>query len=297
VDERCVFCGAPNSRHGEHVLPRWFLRRWSGEGPFTHEVNGRPIPDRHGNPRKASDLPSYRLPVCDQWSGPGCNSTLNRLYEQPGKKHVRSVLDEMAPLDQPEEVVAFTHWWIKTILLLQHPKTINVFPGAVMRRPWKLPSKTYSELLKRSFPPDLSLWLALSDDVHGREQLPERLRLFLPETSTPDGQGGEPGTSLNGYRQAGTRMLLVQCVLHPLCDLEHPFEQAGLAMRVWPDPPPRLDIAVLPILGKEGRDQLGALFVNGNFAERLPAMGWRTRVEAVPDGGPMPLVPRWHIPA
>jgi hypothetical protein len=133
IDGRCVFCGAPASRRGEHVLPSWFLGRWSGEGPFTYEVNGQPVPDRHGNPRKASDLPSEQLPGC--------------------------------------------------------------------------------------------------------------LRLFLPETSTPDGQGGEPGTLLDGYRQAGTRMLLVQCILHPLCDCEHPFEQAGLAVRVWQDPPPRLDIA------------------------------------------------------
>jgi hypothetical protein len=277
------------------VLPSWFLGRWSDEGPFTYEVNGRPVPDRHGNPRKASDLPSYRLPVCDQGSGKDCNGALNRVYEQPAKDHVRAVLNDAAPLASPDAVAAFATWWIKTVLLLQHPETTSVFPGAVMRRPWKLPRDTYAALLNQSFPPDISLWLALSDDVHGHEQLPECLRLFLPETSTPDGQGGEPGTLLDGYRQAGTTMLLVQCVLHPLCDLEHPFEQAGLVVRVWPDPPPRLDIALLPILGNEGRDQLGALFVNGNFAEHLPATGWRTHVEAVPDGEPLSLQPRWHI--
>jgi len=166
-----------------------------------------------------------------------------------------------------------------------------------MRKPWKLPRDAYAYLLNGFFPPDISLWLALSDDVHGHEQLPGRLRLFLPETSMPDGQGGEPGILLDGYRQAGTRMLLVQCLLHPLCDFEHPFERAGLAVKVWPDPPPRLEIALLPRLSKEGRDQLGSLFVNGNFAEHLPATRWRTRVEAVPDGEPLALQPRWRRPA
>jgi hypothetical protein len=48
---------------------------------------------------------------------------------------------------------------------------------------------------------------------------------------------------------------------------------------------------LLPILGKKGRDQLGALFVNGNFTEHLPATHWRTRIEALPDGEPLALQP------
>ena len=81
--------------------------------------------------------------------------------------------------------------------------------------------------------------------------------------------------------------LLVQFVLHPLCDLEHPFERAGLLARIWPDPPERLDITTLPLLSSEGRHQLGGVFVDGGFAEHLPGGGWRTHIEAARDGGPL----------
>jgi len=133
----CVFCGAPSSRHGEHVPPRWFLRRWHGEGPFTYEVNGEPILTRDASPRKASDLPSSRLPVCDQRSGRDCNGALNRLYEQLGKRHVRAVLDQAQVLDGTELVAAFARWWIKTILLLQHPTAASAFPGAASGNAWE----------------------------------------------------------------------------------------------------------------------------------------------------------------
>jgi hypothetical protein len=284
--EPCIFCGAPSSRQGEHVLPRWLLSRWCGQGPFTYEINGQPIPDRHGAPRTARDLPPNLLPVCDQRSGQDCNGALNRRYEQPGKRHVRAVLDQAQALDGTELVAAFARWWIKTILLLQHPKTASAFPGAASR-PWDLPPDVYPDLLNGSLPSDISLWLAVSDDASGSERLPEPLRLFLPTTSAPDVSGGKPATLLTGFGQAGTRVLLVEFVLHPLCDLEHPFERAGLLARIWPDPPERLDITTLPLLSSQGRQQLGGVFVDGGFAEHLPGGGWRTHIEAVRDGGPL----------
>jgi hypothetical protein len=287
--EPCVFCGAPSSRAGEHVLPRWLLRRWHGQGPFTHELNGRPIRDRRGAPRTASDLPPNLLAVCDQTSGQDCNGRLNRLYEQPAKRLVRAVLDQAEALDGTSLVAAFARWWIKTILLLGHARTTSAFPGAASRSSWDLPVHVYQQLLTGAVPSDISLWLAVSDDANGAGRLPERVRMFLPTTSAPDCAGGKPATLLLGFHQAGTRVLLAQLVLHPLCDLEHPFERAGLAVRVWPDPPERLDVTTLPALDTEGRDQLGSLFVDGGFAEHLPTAGWRTSVEAAREGEPLRL--------
>jgi hypothetical protein len=292
--EPCVFCGAPSSRAGEYVLPRWLLRRWHGQGPFTHELNGRPIRDRRGAPRTASDLPPNLLPICDQTSGRDCNGRLNRLYEQPGKRPVRAVLDQAEALDGTSLVTAFARWWIKTILLLGHPRTTSAFPGAASRSSWDLPVHVYQQLLTGAVPSDISLWLAVSDDANGPGRLPERVRMFPPTTSAPDGAGGKPATLLVGFAQAGTRVLLAQLVLHPLCDLEHPFERAGLAVRVWPDPPEHLDVTTLPSVGTEGRDQLSSLFVDGGFAEHLPTASWRTSIEATREDEPLRLPASSH---
>lgn len=290
----CIFCGRPSSKSGEHALPRWFLGRWSGEGPFTYERNGEPVTNRHGAPRTADHLPPVLLPVCDLTTSPtNCNGTLNRLYEVPGRSVIEAVINRNEVLDSPAQVMDFARWWMKTILLLQHPACRNSFPG-VERPAWDLPVSVYEGLIMGNLPFDISLWLAMFDDVHGSEQLPGAMRIYLPTTFNPEGGGGKPATLLTGFRQMSSRILQIQMVVHPLCDFEHPFDEAGLATRLWPKTPEYLDINDLPILGVEGRRQLGALFVDGGFGVNLPAGGWRDYVEAVPDGGflgPAVLVP------
>ncbi len=279
---RCNLCGGLSTGQGEHVLSRWFLRRELGKGGFTYEENNEPILANNGCPRKRDPFPPYLLTVCEH-----CNAKLNQRYEKPGKPAVRTVLDEGKVLEASEQVVAFARWWIKTILLLQHPETKSTFPGVVMRNHWDVPVSVYKNLLEGSLPSDASLWLAVADDENGCARLPELLRIYLPTTSDPEGVGGSPATLLTGFRQVDTRIMLVQLVLHPLCDFEHPFEQSGLVIKLWPEPPDCFDIAALPVLGAEGRRQLGALFVDGNYGENIPARGWRTSVDAVPDGCPL----------
>ncbi len=290
----CVFCAEPSSPKGEHILPLWLLKRWCGEGPFTHAVSGEPISGRDGLPRTTDHLPPYLLPVCDQESGQNCNGKLNRRYEEPGKLAVRVVLDRGEALRTSDQVVAFARWWIKTILLLQHPGAKSTFCEVLTRNSWDLPASVYKNLLEGSLPSDASLWLAVADDENGCARLPKLLRIYLPTTSDPEGVGGNPATLLTGFRQVGTRIMLVQLVLHPLCDFEHPFEQSGLVVRLWPESPDCFDIAALPVLDAEGRRQLGALFVDGNYGANLPARGWRTSVDAVPDG--CPLIPPQLVP-
>jgi hypothetical protein len=280
----CFCCGEPSSGQGEHNPARWFLKRLWDEGGFTYEVNGEPIRARNGSPLSAAPLPPYLLPAC-----PRCNRKLNQRYEEPGMPAVRAVFDRGEALATSEEVAAFARWWIKTMLLFQHPETKSTFPRVEMRNHWDLPVSVYMDLVEGSLPPDASLWLAAADEEKGYARLPELLRIYLPTTSDSQGVGGKPATLLLGFRQVETRILLGQLVLHPLCDFEHPFEQLGLVARLWPEPPDRFDIAALPVLDAEGRQQLGALFVDGEYGANLPARGWRTSVDAVPDGGALIL--------
>lgn len=294
LQSACIFCGDPASRQGEHALPKAILKGWTGRDWFC-EINGIPIPTRSGARRTSPHFPPYLLPACDRTTSQNdCNGTLNQLYEVPGKPVVRAVLDGSQALETPAQVVDLARWWIKTLLLLQHPAcrftfVVDTDPAFahLQRLAWDLPASIYQNLVKGILPSDVSLWLATatSDDVEGREQLPELLRIYLPTTFDPEGGGGKPESLLWGCRQAGTPMLLFQLVIHPLCDFEHPFEQEGLAVRLWPDPPSRLEVGGLPVLGAEGRRQLGALFVDASFGENLPPGGWRAHVEAVQDGG------------
>jgi len=259
-------------------------RRYIGQGPFTYEVSGQPILNRDGKPRAADHLPPDLLPVCDENTSPNnCNGALNRIYEVRGKPVVRAVVDRGEPLRTVTDVTNFARWWVKTILLLQHPACRNAFPG-VKRRAWQLRASVYKDLIKGVLQPDTSLWVAVSDDANGSHQLPELLRLYLPTTSTPEGGGGQPATLLAGFPQAHSRILQIQVVVHPLCDFEHPFESAGLAVRLWPQPPNAFDVINMPALSAEGRQQLGALMVDAKVGAHLPASGWRQELQTVPDG-------------
>jgi hypothetical protein len=150
-------------------------------------------------------------------------------------------------------------------------------------QPWDMAAVVYDDLLNGVLRSDVSVWAAVANDGRGRARLPEILRIYLPTTSDPEGAGGKPESILMGCQQTGATLLLVQLVVHPLCDFEHPFEATGSVVRVWPDPPGRFDIGELRMLGAEGRRQLGALLVDGRYGEHLPTRGCRVQVEAVPD--------------
>jgi len=282
----CVFCGEPASRRGEHVLPQWLLKRWSGAGPFTTELNGKEILPRSGVAYKTDRIPPFLLPVCDQSSPRNCNGALNERYEYLGKPTVRAVLDRGEALDDQNQVIAFAKWWVKTNLLLQHPMCRNDVVGGLQPAS-DLPSPIYDDVLKGHVTPDVSLWLATYDPVAGKEQLPELMRIYLPTTSNPEGGGGRPATLLVGFSQTGTRLVLLQMVIHPLSDFDHPFEQAGLCIRLWPQPPKRLDIDTISMLNSEGLSQLGSLFVDGRWGNHFPQIGMRTDITAVTDGSPL----------
>jgi hypothetical protein len=289
---RCVFCAAPASRKGEHVWTRWLMRllrlQWHSDGGITVEKDGLPILDRHGVARKVNHVPTVLLPVCDHLTGDDCNGKLERLYEATGRKVVTAVILKGRPLTSRDEVETFARWWLKTLLLLHHPEAHDQFEG-VMRRPWRLPPSTYPDLIEGRFPRDLSVWIAVCDDKTGTEHLDSIMRNYLVSTSRPDGAGGDPEAGVVGLRMASGPIAEFQVAFHPLCQVENPFEEQGLAIRLWPNPPSSLDVSAMPVLNATGRAQFGSLFLDSNSGAHLPEAGWRLHLNAVPEGDPLQL--------
>jgi hypothetical protein len=77
-------------------------------------------------------------------------------------------------------------------------------------------------------------------------------------------------------------------VFHPLCDFDHPFEAAGLATRLWPGPPPTLDVSAHRAVGPVGYAQLEGLFTNLGALIGLPP-GGRVHIHCRADFEPLNL--------
>jgi hypothetical protein len=285
----CAFCGDPATGQGEHTLPRGFLRRWQGQGGFKRYVNGQVITGRDGFPQETNDVSPLLLPCCGSGTRNDCNGWLNQQFEIPGLPHVRAALDDLHVLDRVGTVL-FARWWVKTLLLLHHPDTRDSFPkGDTI--PWEMPPELLPNLRASGhFPPELSLWVALADGNAGTAQLADTLRIFLPIVPV-NGHAQQLEAGLDGFSLPNGRLVLFQLVFHPRCDFDHPFEKAGLAVRLWPNPPASFDITSGPALSAAGLAQWKALFVAGGFAHFVPE-GYREELPAVPEDT-FPLQPRF----
>lgn len=248
-----------------------------GGGPFYGERNGVSVLNREGARRHFPRPQPLKLDVCgssnprDGFGSADCNNRLNQRFENRGRPVVEAVWRGKAVLGS-RSVRAFALWWTKTLLLADHPGTRNTFPGLERgetrhaetpgtREPL-LPYLRGPDLL----PPDLSLWLAVSHDEVGMQQLEDHCMLQVPHVklgSRPKGRGHVMMAG-PGLLRGGTR-LLFQLVHHPYCDVVHPFEEAALAVRLWPDPPDRLDIEALPKLSPAGREQFWHQFGCGGI--------------------------------
>jgi hypothetical protein len=291
MKEQCVFCPAMSSRKGEHAWVRWLVsRRWKTLVRITTEEDGIPITNRDKVLQRIDSFPYVLLPVCDSLTGNGCNQRLEAMFEAKGRAPVSAVLLESRPLTSASEVQAFARWWLKTLLLLHHPSAREIFPK-LKRRPWTLPAMTYPGLLNGVFPRDMSMWVAVGDDAHGSAHLPEQKRVWLLRTGRRDGEGGVPESGVVGFSLASGRIAYFQLAVHPLCDVDNPFEEAGLAIRLWPDPPGRMDLDDLPILDAMGRRQFGSLFTDSGVGAYRLESGWRFRLPAVAESEPIPFPP------
>ncbi|MFD7323927.1 hypothetical protein ACFV9D_22950 [Streptomyces sp. NPDC059875] len=270
----CLFCGVPVRTPREHVLPTWFLKRFNGQGPFTVHVNGKPVPYANGVVERPQ-LTRLMLPACGQETSGGlkCNDWLNTTFEQPAKTPVRALLDELRPLSGPG-VYVFARWAVKTLLLAAHPEAVYSEPPRRDRQPWEFPEGWLPALRSTGeLPTELSLWLSIADpdmpDGDG-EAVPDD-QLLLPRIHHPDGGGG-PGQAIHlGFGLPNGRVAQLQLLSHPKMDIDHPFESAGLAVRLWPSPPDHLDITELRPLSRTAGRQFTRTFIRGGASVHLQA--------------------------
>ncbi|GAA2842374.1 hypothetical protein ACFQ0M_47715 [Kitasatospora aburaviensis] len=271
----CVFCGTEVAKKGkgEHVYPEWWHRMWlESGGPFYAMVGDQYIRNRNGERRSQETLQPLKLDVCGSWPGsPNCNGRLEQLFENRGKPAVEAVWRRQAVLGR-EETFAFAAWWAKTLLLVDHPQTRHTFPGLEevgKSRTYTADPGTSDPLLPllngpSLLPSALSLWLAVGDEVSGEHALVGHSPLMLPRIGfgdLPEAQGHVMGTGPSLL--CGRKRVLLQLVHHPYAEVAHPFDRAGLAVRLWPDPPAQLDISAVPVLSNTGISQFESQFVCG----------------------------------
>jgi hypothetical protein len=277
----CLFDGQQCSGQGEHVLTRWFPKRYvkrydgSADDPrFFIEVNGEPVTSRDGAVVWRDHIATVMLPpVCSD-----CNNWLNNTFEVPAKPYVRSALDDLQPLAGPG-VVALARWAAKTLLLARHPDAAYEGLRDRVPRAWVLPDDLLPRMRKTGqLPDDLSLWAAVIDSASATTPAPRVDPVVLPRTMRSDGAGGVGNATVVGFdlpklsRQARVEF---QLIYHPLMNITHPLEAAGLVIRLWPNPPDSLDLAALPRLDEASAAQLGRAFAVGLHAVGLgPGERW-----------------------
>jgi hypothetical protein len=164
----------------------------------------------------------------------------------------------------------FARWTVKTLLLLAHPATQHLGYRSTQPRAWAAyPDRLLKDLRQTGLFPDcLSLWLAVCNPGAGTSQLPAATRIVLDRTFYSDSSpGGERGEATNiAFGTIDKQVIELQLVYHPLCIVQHPFEQAGLATRLWPNPPDQLDLPTHPTLSATGLDQWKNVFLIGKSA-------------------------------
>lgn len=270
----CVFCDSPVRSQGEHVLPNWFLKRWNGHGPFTIKINDKPVAERSGNAHR-EQLARVMLPVCGSNSLSDCNKWLNDTFENPARQHVRAALDELRPVTG-QGVTALARWAAKTLLLHHHPAAVNSQIGHLgsRRDALVLPDTLLPTLRKTGqFPEDLSLWMGVVDPNAAPVDLPRFDMIALPQIDRPDGAGGTSCSAMLGWSLPNGMQAVFHLMLHPLFDIENPFETAGWATRLWPVPPASLDITTHPALDAAGGKQLGSSNLVGVRLPPTPPSG------------------------
>ncbi|MBQ0976478.1 hypothetical protein KBZ00_36135 [Streptomyces sp. RK31] len=300
----CVLCGVPVKGRREHVRPRWLLKRYKDDGPFTFYQGGKPIPYASGRTER-SQLSRVMAPVCDQYDegGRDCNGWLDTNFEKPAKEHVRALLDGRPVSGSAVEAVA--RWAVKTLLLEQHPEAHDAELPNHARSSWRnLDNLLFAMRATGQLPPDLSLWCTLTSQEESGPDTPDEV-VLLPRLHVAGQAPAAFEFSAFGYGMADGRQLALQLLRHPYVEVEHPFEAANLATRLWPEPPTALDPAAMPTLGIQGTRNWDRAFCTGgcltdlNLIRLARPAPWRGLIspritvrEPGPDGRVLPERPQ-----
>ncbi|MCA0146732.1 hypothetical protein [Blastococcus sp. LR1] len=220
-----------------------------GPGPYGWFLNGEPLLRRDGaTPVREQELTRVRLPACEE-----CNSELNRRFEEPAKETLRGLFGTPTPPAlTAAETTAVALWFLKTWLLLPHPRVYyaNTIIDRIhrdMRWPEPAPPDFYRWTVTGGSPPEgLSLWIyrarSETEDLSWRNGR----RLVLP-TVRQDGR-----TMRFASHEVTLHGLTVTLAVHPGWPIDHPLEADGRAVRLWPRlVTDALDLSGFPLVPRE----------------------------------------------
>ena len=236
--ELCALCdeGRLSTRSGEHVWPTWFLKRFPDtDGPYTLLKNGEPQRNRDGGAVTHSSIARVNLPACEV-----CNPELQRRFETNAKEPIRRMLDADGSIVLPApEADAVSLWFVKTLMLLAHPRAEHSQLGGAMF-PWDDPIEPdlYSWMVDGAAPPDyVSLWVQ-------RPAGDSKIRSDTEYMPLPTVHAGAE-RYVSRHRQVGLGSLQFHVMVHPVWTVEHPLEATGQAIRLFPRESVDLDLNLL----------------------------------------------------
>ncbi|MBT3152432.1 hypothetical protein HTV45_16375 [Streptomyces sp. CHD11] len=238
------------------------MERYKDDGPFIFYKGAEPIPYRSGITER-SQLSRVMAPACGQGdaSGRDCNGWLDTHFEKPAKDHVRALLNGKAISGSAVEAAA--SWAVKTLLLEQHPEAHDAELPNHERESWpNLDTLLFPMRATGQLPPDLSLWCTVTSQEEAGPDTPDEV-VLLPHLHVAGQAPAVFEFSAFGYGMTGGRQLALQLLHHPYVEVEHPFEAANLATRLWPEPPTTLDPAEMPTLGIQGTQHWNRTFCKG----------------------------------
>jgi hypothetical protein len=271
---QCKICRCTGLLAPEHVIPSWLFKCYEtpGAGPFTMVRRPTPLTRRDGRPVASPSLERVLLDVC-----PDCNAWLNDTFEVPAKIPIRRLGGGQTIADA--DAFAVARWAAKTLILYGHPaaRRSNQLHMSI-QRPMLQDGAELARALRRTgeIPADVSLWAASIDKKHDPQTHVVPERIWPSRTSRTDGAGG-PVDAINLGLGVHSMALTVTMTLvsHPLVDIENHWEEAGLAMRIWPNPPARLTLTDLPALDVEsGRRSVDWLGDSGMSVALGPGERW-----------------------
>lgn len=216
----CVFCDAPSSKSGEHVLSMWLIRMFHGQGPFHMEVNGEPQFTKRGSLRTSSALQGARVPCCE-----GHNRVLNGRFEA-AKDIVRPAAER--PADSrwsglsEHDVTTLAEWVLKVGLLSKHPAA--TFDDPVMNERserWNDADPVLYDWMVSGDP--APRWLSLFASFQSND-VPQRadLLIHVPKLTVVDDT-----SHVARCTHLGVLDLTFDVLYHPLRSVVHPLAPQG----------------------------------------------------------------------
>lgn len=215
----CAICGVrPSTKTGEHVLPKNLLRDLfpAAKGPYTTTTPTGITTQLH--------FDAIKLACCER-----CNSRLNQRFEDRRALPARRPLVEDEPTLNPLESRTAALWFLKTWLLLAHPRAEYRHATPVPASWSGVPESVWSWAVQdRDPPPGLSVW-AFRHQPEGADDRSQPVPLLhLPHVVADEVDQQFRVIDLT------LQEVNVAVVWHPGWPIDHPATNAGRVRQLWP---------------------------------------------------------------